>query len=99
MSRTAEDILEFDRLRDLLRRRTTCQPGRRAVDALSFSQDRSALEAAFAQIAEAIAYLGDGSELGFGSLPDPARWLMELESPVAVLTPPMLIDAAALADT
>ena len=99
MSRTAEDILEFDRLRDLLRRQTTCAPGRRAVDALSFSQDRSALDAAFALIAEAVAYLGDGSEMGFGSLADPARWLEELEAPVAVLTPPMLLDAASLADT
>jgi len=99
VSRTAEDILEFDRLRDLLRRRTTCAPGRGVVDALSFSQDRSALNAAFAMIAEGIAYLGDGSEMGFGSLPDPARWLAELEAPVAVLTPLMLIDAAALADT
>jgi len=99
MSRTAEDILEFDRLRDLLRRQTTCAPGRRAVDALSFSQDRSALEAAFALIAEAVAYLGDGSEMGFGSLADPARWLAELEAPVAVLTPRMLLDAASLADT
>jgi DNA mismatch repair protein MutS2 len=99
VSRTAEDILEFDRLRDLLRRQTTCAPGRRAVDALSFSQDRSALDAAFALIAEAVAYLGDGSELGFGSLADPARWLAELAAPVAVLTPPMLLDAASLADT
>ncbi len=99
MSRTAEDILEFDRLRDLLRRQTTCAPGHRAVDALSFSQDRSALEAAFALIAEAVAYLGDGSEMGFGSLADPAKWLAELEAPVAVLTPPMLLDAASLADT
>jgi DNA mismatch repair protein MutS2 len=98
VSRTTEDILEFDRLRDLLRRQTTCAPGRRAVDALSFSQDRSALEAAFSLIAEAVAYLGDGSEMGFGSLADPARWLAELEAPVAVLTPPMLLDAASLAD-
>ena len=99
MSRTAEDILEFDRLRDLLRRQTTCAPGHRAVDALSFSQDRSALEAAFALIAEAVTYLRDGRELGFGSLADPARWLAELEAPVAVLTPSMLLDAASLADT
>jgi DNA mismatch repair protein MutS2 len=99
VSRTAEDILEFDRLRDLLRRQTTCAPGRRAVDALSFSQDRSALDATFALIAEAVAYLGDGSEMGFGSLADPGRWLAELEAPVAVLTPPMLLDAATLADT
>ena len=99
MSRTAEDILEFDRLRDLLRRQTTCAPGRRAVDALSFSQDRSALEAAFALIAEAADYLGVGSEMGFGSLADPARWLAELEAPVAVLTALMLLDALSLADT
>ncbi len=99
MSRPAEDILEFDRLRDLLRRQSTCAPGRRAVDALSFSQDRSALDASFALIAEAAAYLGDGSEMGFGSLADPARWLTELESPVAVLTPPMLLDAVSLVDT
>ncbi len=99
MSRSAEDILEFDRLRDLLRRRTTCAPGRVAVDVLSFSQDRAALKAAFQLIAEGVAYLGDGNEMGFGSLPDPARWLQELEAPVAVLAPQMLIDAAALADT
>ena len=99
MSRTAEDILEFDRLRDLLRRQTTCAPGRGAVDALSFSQDRSALDAAFALIDEAVKYLGEGSELGFGSLADPAKWLAELEAPVAVLTPPLLLDAASLADT
>jgi len=99
VSRTAEDILEFNRLRDLLRRQTTCAPGHRAVDALSFSQDRSALQAAFAQISEAVNYLGDGSEMGFGSLADPARWLAELDAPVAVLTPPMLLDAASVADT
>ncbi len=99
MSRAAEDILEFDRLRDLLRRQTTCAPGRGAVDALSFSQDRSALDAAFALIAEAVAYLGDGSEMGFGSLSDPAPWLAELAAPAAVLTPAMLLGAASLADT
>jgi DNA mismatch repair protein MutS2 len=99
VSRTAEEILEFDRLRDLLRRQTTCAPGRRAVDALSFSQDRPALEAVFALVAEAIAVLGDGSEMGFGSLADPSRWLAELEAPVAVLTPALLLDAASLADT
>jgi DNA mismatch repair protein MutS2 len=99
VSRTAEDILEFNRLRDLLRRQTTCAPGRRAVEALSFSQDRSALDAEFALIAEAAAWLEIGNELGFGSLADPSQWLAELESPAAVLTPPMLLDVASLADT
>jgi DNA mismatch repair protein MutS2 len=99
VSRTAEDILEFDQLRDLLRRQTTCAPGRGEVDALSFSQDRSALDAAFALIDEAVKYLGEGSELGFGSLADPAKWLAELEAPAAVLTPLLLLDAASLADS
>jgi DNA mismatch repair protein MutS2 len=97
--RTAEDILEFDRLRELLRRQTTCAPGRRAVDALAFSTDRAALDAAFALIAEAIGYQRDGGEMGFGSLADPERWLAELESPASVLAPSMLLDAASLADT
>src|SRR5882672_6628632 len=99
MSRTAEDILEFDRLRELLRRQTTCAPGRRAIDALSFSTDRAALDAAFALIAEAIVYRHDGSEMGFGSFADPGPWLAELESPAAVLTPPMFLAVASLADT
>src|ERR1019366_1406489 len=99
VSRTAEDILEFDRLRELLRRQTTCAPGRRAVDALAFSHDRAALDAAFALIAEAIAYQGDAGEMGFGSLADPEQWLAELGSPAAVLAPPRLLDVVTLADT
>ena len=99
MSRTAEDVLEFDRLRELLRRQTTCAPGRRAVDALAFSRDRAALDAAFALIAEAIAFQPEGGEMGFGSLADPERWLAELESPASVLTPQLLLDAVTLADT
>jgi DNA mismatch repair protein MutS2 len=99
VARTAEDVLEFGRLLDLLRGRTTCAPGRRAVDALGFSTDRAALEAAFALIAEAIAFLRDGSEMGFGSLADPEPWLAALEAPGSVLAPPLLLDAVSLADT
>jgi DNA mismatch repair protein MutS2 len=99
LSRTAEDILEFDRLRELLRRQTTCAPGRRAINALAFSADRATLEAVFSMIGEAIAYRHDGSEMGFGSVVDPEPWLAELESPAAVLTPPLLLAVASLADT
>jgi DNA mismatch repair protein MutS2 len=98
VSRTAEDILEFDRLRELVRRQTTCAPGRRAVDALTFSTARAELDAAFALIAEAISYRRDGSELGFGSVADPQPWLAELESPASVLTPALLLAVATLAD-
>jgi len=99
VSRTAEDILEFDRLRELLRRQTTCAPGRRAIDALAFSHNRAALDAAFALIAEAIAFQPEGGDMGFGSLADPERWLAELESPASVLAPQMMLDAVTLADT
>ncbi len=99
MSRTAEEILEFDALQDLLRQRTTCAPGRRAIDALRPGQDRGALEAAFAKIREAKEWLRAGRELGFGALVDPQRWLTRLEGPGAVLEPAELLDAASLFET
>ncbi len=99
MSRTAEEILEFDALRELLRQRTTCAPGRRAVGALRLGQDRAALEAAFAKIREAKEWLRAGRELGFGALADPESWLGRLEGPGAVLSPGEFLDAASLFET
>jgi DNA mismatch repair protein MutS2 len=99
MSRTAQDVLEFDKLRELLRLRTTCAPGRRAVDALEFGTDRAALEAAFRQIGEAREWLRTDRELGFAGLADPQPWLLQMDSPGAVLEPAELLDAATLLDT
>src|SRR5579871_3250979 len=99
MARTAEEILEFDRLRDLLRARTTSSPGRRAIDLLAFGTDRARLENEFTAIAEAVAYLRAGGELGFGSLADPESWLGRLEKPDAVLGPAELLDVASLVAT
>jgi hypothetical protein len=83
MSRPAQDVLEFDKLRELLRLRTTCAPGHRAVDALEFSGDRAALETAFSHIREAREWLRDERELGFGGLADPQSWLGQIEGPGA----------------
>jgi len=69
------------------------------VAALAFSTDRERLGSEFALIAESIAYLRAGSDLGFGALPDPEAWLQKLEAPGVVLTAAQLLDAAALADT
>jgi DNA mismatch repair protein MutS2 len=99
MPRHAEEILEFNRLRDLLRLRTTSAPGQRAIEALEFRTDRSPLEREFSVIAEAVAYLRSGEELGFGALADPEPWLERLAKPGAVLTPAELLDAASLIDT
>src|ERR1700691_4924480 len=99
MSRAAQDVLELDRLRDLVHGETTCALGRRAVDALAFSTDRAHLESEFDLIAEAIAYLRARSDLGFGALPDPEAWLAKAEAPGEILTPLELLDAASLVES
>src|SRR5256885_11808546 len=99
MPRSAQDVLEFDKLRELLRLRTTCAPGRRTVDALTPVTDRHVLENAFLQIREAREWLRAGRELGLGGLADPQKWLGIMEGPGAVLEPADLLDAASLLET
>ncbi len=99
MSRTAQDVLEFDKLRELLRLRTTCPPGRRAVNALEPGVDRAALEAVFAHIGEAREWLRAERELGFGGLADPQNWLERIEGPAAMLEAREFLDAASLLET
>jgi len=99
MSRTAQDILEFDKLRELLRLRTTCAPGRRAVNGLEPGVERAALESAFALIREAGEWLRVGRELGFGALADPQGWLERIEGLGAALEPGEFLDAASLLET
>ena len=99
MSRSAEELLEFDGLVEILHGFSTCAPGRRALAGLRFSQDRVALEAAFARIGEAVEYLASGGELGFGALTDPEPWLARLALPSATLDPGELLEAATLIET
>src|SRR5258708_2603633 len=99
MSRTAQDVLEFDKLRELLRLRTTCAPGRRTVNGLDPGMDREALESAFALIREAAEWLRAGRELGFGALADPQGWLERIEGPGMTLEAGEFLDAASLLET
>ncbi len=99
MSRPPQDVLEFDKLRELLRLRTTCAPGRRRVSALEPGTDRASLENSFALIREAREWLRAERELGFGALADPGHWLARLEAPGAVLEPPEFLDAGSLFET
>jgi DNA mismatch repair protein MutS2 len=99
MSRSAEEILEFEKLRDLLRGRSTCAPGKRALNALHFSQDREQLEKGFALIREAREWLREGKELGFGALADPDGWLTKIEGPGTVLQAGEFLDVASLLET
>ncbi len=99
MSRSAEQLLEFDRLKDIVSRYTTCAPGRRSTLALLVQQDSVALDVEFALVREAVAYLRAGSELGFGSLADPEPWLARLIVPGSILVTGELLDVASLMDT
>jgi DNA mismatch repair protein MutS2 len=99
MSRSAEEVLEFDKLRELLRLRTTCVPGRRAVEALEFSRDSTFLLAEFALIREAREWLRSGNELGFGGLTDPETWLEKIAGIGVALEAKELLEAAALLET
>ncbi|HUE57889.1 MAG TPA: endonuclease MutS2 [Candidatus Udaeobacter sp.] len=99
MSRTPQDVLEFDKLREFLRLRTTCAPGRRAVNALQPGTNRAELEAAFALIREAGEWLRAERELGFGALADPQNWLERIEGPGTVLEPAQFLDAGSLLET
>ncbi|HET9401697.1 MAG TPA: Smr/MutS family protein [Candidatus Acidoferrales bacterium] len=106
MSKSALQLLEFDRLREIVRGNTTCAPGRRRTEALVPSHDRHTLENDFALIREAREWLRGGSQLGFGALADPELWLARLRqesagaaASTAVLTPLELLDAASLAET
>ena len=99
MSRPAPEVLEFDKLRELLRQRTTCAPGRRFIGELGPSGRREELEAAFALIREAREWLRAERESGFGALADPAGWLGRLESPGAVLEATDFLDAGSLLET
>ncbi|HMH80867.1 MAG TPA: hypothetical protein VK514_11625, partial [Candidatus Acidoferrum sp.] len=87
MSRSAEEVLEFDKLRKLLRQRTTCAPGRRAVEQLVFSQDAEFLRGQFALIREAREWPRSGNELGFGGLADPESWLEKISGIGVALEP------------
>ncbi len=98
MSHSAEELLEFDRLKEIVDRETTCAPGRRAIQGLAPHQDVEALKGEFRLLQEAIAYLRAGSEIGFGALADPEGWFARLAVPGAVLSPAELLDVVSLAE-
>src|ERR1700730_13835525 len=99
MSRTAQDVLEFDKLLELVRQRTTCAPGSRSVDALEPGTDRAAVTRAFALIREAREWRRSSRELGFGGLADPQGWLQKIEAPGMSLEPREFLHAATLLET
>src|SRR5580704_16599285 len=99
MSHSAEQLLEFDRLKEIVSRQSTCAPGHRAIEELEPHQNVAALQSEFELIRESIAYLRAGSQLGFGPLADPEPWLPKLSVPASVLVPEEFLDVASLAES
>lgn len=99
MSRSAQQVLEFDKLKEIVSRYTTCVSGRREIESLEQSQDVAALNSEFALVREAVAYLRTGSELGFGSLADPETWLARLAVPASVLSIADFLNAVTLVES
>src|SRR5882724_3510136 len=99
MSRSAQDVLEFDKLRELLRLRTTCVPGWRSVEGLAFSRDVESLRGQFVLIREAREWLRSGNELGFGGLADPESWLEKISGIGVALESAEFLYAASLLET
>jgi DNA mismatch repair protein MutS2 len=99
VARPPEELLEFDALLEILLGFSTSAPGRRAIEALHFSEDRQALETAFALIGEAAEYLASGAELGLGAMADPQPWIERVGLPSSVLDARELLDAAGLVET
>jgi DNA mismatch repair protein MutS2 len=96
VSRPVAELLEFNSLKDIVSRFTTCAPGRRFIEALAPQQDATRLSAEFALVNEAMGYLRAGSELGFGSLADPETWLPRLGILESVLSSADLLGASSL---
>jgi len=88
--------LEFPQLRELVRARTTCAPGRAAVEALAPSTDPGWIQAELGRVAEAMEFVRQGNELSFAGLEDPAPLLVRLGVAEVVLAPEELLSLATL---
>ena len=108
MPRSAEELLEFGRLRGIVCGFSTCAPGRKAIGGCAevFAGFCAKLQGEFALIRESMEWLRGSNELGFGALADPDPWLTRLEPGVSeiaasttVLAPGELLDAASLLNT
>ncbi|MGA9882669.1 MAG: Smr/MutS family protein [Candidatus Acidiferrales bacterium] len=99
MSQRSEDLLEFGQLKEIVSRFSTCAAGRRAAESLAPQHDARPLNAEFALVSEAVAYLRAGSELGFGSLADSEPWMARLAVPGSVLGTDELLQSVTLMET
>jgi DNA mismatch repair protein MutS2 len=109
MQVTSADILEFESLRQLIRRYIASPLGRRELESIEPSSDRERLEEQLAETAEAMEYVRAASQpqaasrgavirVKFTSIPDSAEAVGKLRIEGAVLEPRQIYDLAQLLD-
>lgn len=105
----AENVLEFEALRELVARYVRSAAGRTELAAVAPSSERAAIEAGLAETFEAIAYLraaaqpqpasrGAAIRVRFGDIGDPARPIARLRIEGATLEPAEIFEIARLLD-
>jgi DNA mismatch repair protein MutS2 len=105
----AENVLEFEALRELLGRYVRSELGRAELAAVAPSSDRAAIEGALADAAEAIAYVRTSSQpqqasrgaairVRFSEIDDPARAIAKLRIEGATLEPQEIFEVGKLID-
>ncbi len=109
MRHTSAELLEFDRLKELLGRYVSSPLGRRELEKVAPLSDRPAVEALLSETAEAIEYLqtaakpqpaarGAAVRLRFSGLTDPSEALAKLRIEGAALEPKELFALTGLLD-
>ena len=109
MRHTSAELLEFDRLKELLGRYVSSPLGRRELDKVAPLADRPAAEALLSETTEAIEYLetaakpqpaarGAAVRLRFSGLTDPSESLAKLRIEGAALEPKELFALTGLLD-
>jgi len=105
---TSADVLEFEALRQLLRRYLSSEPGKRELEKLQPHSDRALLEEDLAEAAEAVEYLrlatrpqtgrGSAIRVDFNGLPDTETIVQKLRIEGAGLEPKEIFAIFALLD-
>jgi len=109
MRNTSADLLEFDRLKQLLARYLSSPLGRGELEKVVPLDDRLAVEQTLAEVAEAIGYLdaaarpqpaarGAAVRIRFGAFPDPAEGMRKLRIEGAALEAKEIFELTELLD-
>lgn len=96
MNEQAFQILEYDQLRDLLRRGAQTPMGRERIDALVPLDDLAKLRTALAAVAECVQLRKRGVSWSFGELSDPGEAIARLRVAGTALDPATILELSRL---